>query len=168
MSNTNPIYGRDKILAVRRLKDATTTAGVRLALQIEHTLNYERDSEQKQTKDGPINTDGGLTVTLSLTAVATKDAVNTLMRQSVIDGDKLEFWEIDLSSGDGTGEYDALYMRGNLVSWDAPANVEDTVDISTEANIDGKPVEGKVTLTEEQEEQIQYAFFGLEKVDTVP
>ena len=88
-----------------------------------------------------------------------------MLKQSVIDGDKLEIWEIDLSSKSETGnQYDALYMRGDLNSWEVPRNVEDLVEISTEARIDGKPVAGKVTLTAEQEEEITYAFRDLTKV----
>lgn len=159
-----PEFGKDKILAIRKLSDATTAEGIKLALQIEHTLTYERDTEQKQTKDGAINTDGGLSVELELTAVSTKDEANDLMRDSVVNGEVVEFWEIDLSSKDDQGQYDALYMRGVVTSWESPASVEDTIDISTTVPIEGVPIAGKVTLTEEQSQQLQYAFFGLEKV----
>lgn len=160
-----PERGKDFILAFRRLKDEKTADGLKLALQVEHTLNYDRDTDSTQTKDGAVVSSGGLEVTLSLTAISTKDPLNEMLKQSVIDGDKLEIWEIDLSSKSETGnQYDALYMRGDLNSWEVPRNVEDLVEISTEARIDGKPVAGKVTLTAEQEEEITYAFRDLTKV----
>lgn len=154
-------HGKNFILAFRRLKDASSKAGLKLGLQIEHELKYNRDSDSTATKDGAVVTAGPLEVTLELTAISTDDEVNRMLKQSVIDGDKIEVWEIDLASKTAEGKYKALYMQGNLSNWDLPRNVEELVEISTEASIDGVPVEGELTLTEEQENQIAYAFRDL-------
>lgn len=153
-----PIYGKDKILMFRRLKDAASGAGARLALQIEHTWNYERSTDSKQTKDGNLAVAGGLEVTLDFTAVSTKDAVNKMLLDSVIKGDKLEVWEVDLSAPELGGKYPALYAQGSLESWEVPDNVEDTEDISSTMKIDGVPVEGQATLTPEDLNEIKAAY----------
>lgn len=160
--------GKDKILAFRLLEEAETVTGIKLALQVEHTLRYERSTTSTPTKDGPIVSSGGLATTIDINAVSTKDELNKKLKQSVVEDKKLEIWEIDLSSKDAEGKYDALYMRGNLNSWETPAPVEDMVNITTTASIDGVPQEGKVTLTAEQEAEISYAFRDLEKVTATP
>lgn len=154
--------GKHKILAFRLLKDAKQKKAVKLALQLEHTIKKERETNVTQTKDGPVVTAGGLETTIEITALSTRDEVNLMLEKSVETGDKLEIWEIDLSSKGSDGKYDALYMQGNLKSWETPANVDDPVEISTEASIDGVPVAGKVSLTDEQQTQINYAFRDLD------
>lgn len=150
------MYGKDKILMFRKLGDKTAAA--KLAFQIDHKLKYERSNDVKKTKDGAVTSDGGLEVKLELEAVSSRDELNTMLERSVLDGFKLEIWEIDLAGTPKQGKLPAKYMQGSLASWEVPANVEDLITISTEATIDGKPVDGYATLTEEQQKAIQYAF----------
>lgn len=149
-------FGKNKILMFRKLGDETAAA--KLALQTEHTWKYERSMDSEKTKDGAIVKDGGLEVTLSIEAVTSRDDVNKMLKKSVVDGEKLEVWEIDLA-GEKQGEkYPALYAQGALSSWEVPDNVEDLETLSTEMTIEGKPVEGYATLTASQVEEINYAF----------
>ena len=114
--------------------------------------------DSEKTKDGTIVKDGGLEVTLSIEAVTSRDDVNKMLKKSVVDGEKLEVWEIDLA-GEKQGEkYPALYAQGALSSWEVPDNVEDLETLSTEMTIEGKPVEGYATLSASQVEEINYAF----------
>ena len=62
-----PILGKVKILKFRRLVDASKQGAARLALQIEHTINYEANTDSQMTKDGPVNYSGGLTTTIEMT-----------------------------------------------------------------------------------------------------
>lgn len=149
-------YGKNKILMFRKLGDKSAAA--KLALQTEHSWNYERSTDVTKTKDGAVSSDGGLEVTLSIEAVASADPVNKMLKDSVINGDVLEVWEIDLAGQKSGSKYPALYAQGKLSSWEVPANVEDLETISTEMTINGKPVEGNATLTADQEAAIQYAF----------
>ena len=149
-------FGKNKILMFRKLGDEKAAA--KLALQTEHTWKYERSMDSEKTKDGAIVKDGGLEVTLSIEAVTSRDDVNKMLKKSVVDGEKLEVWEIDLA-GEKQGEkYPALYAQGALSSWEVPDNVEDLETLSTEMTIEGKPVEGYATLTASQVEEINYAF----------
>lgn len=152
--------GRDKILAFRIYEETPTTDGMKLALQIEHTLNYERNNEVNATKDGPVVAEGSLTPTLELKALASNDPVNVLLMTAFKEGKKLEAWEIDLGSPvDGaTDKYEGLYFRGNLRSWSEPNPVEGPVEISTAMDIDGIPQPGQVTFTADMAAQAQYAF----------
>lgn len=150
------LFGKDKILMFRKLGD--TAAAAKLALQTEHSWSYERSNDATKTKDGAVTSDGGLEVTLSIEAVASHDELNTLLMQSVVEGFKLEVWEIDLAGQKSGAKYPAKYARGSLSSWEVPSNVEDLETISTEMTIEGVPVKGYATLTAAQENAINYAF----------
>lgn len=149
-------FGKNKILMFRKLGDKTAAA--KLALQTEHKWKYERKNDSTATKDGSVVSDKGLEVTLSIEAVTSRDDVNKMLKNSVVNGEKLEVWEIDLA-GEKQGEkYPALYAQGALSSWEVPDNVEDLETLSTEMTIEGKPVEGYATLTASQVKEINYAF----------
>ena len=149
--------GKDKFLMFRKLGDKTKAA--KLALQTEHKWEYERKGESTPTKDGAINSDGGLETKLSIEAVSSRDGLNEMLKASVVDGYKLEVWEIDIAGEkDSTGKYPALYAIGSLNTWEVPANVEELSTISTEMAIDGKPQKGFATLTADQEAELMYTF----------
>ena len=148
--------GKEKILMFRKFGDKTAAA--KLALQTEHEWEYSRDADTTKTKDGAVVADGGLETKLSITAIGTKDELNEMLKKSVVDGYKVEVWEIDLSDKKSNGKYGALYAIGRLSSWKVPANVEELVEIESEMSVEGKPQAGEATLTEEQVKEIQYAF----------
>lgn len=150
------INGKDKILMFRKLGDKTAAA--KLALQTNHTWNYERDNESTKTKDGVVVSGGGLEVTLNIEGLSSRDDVNKLLADSVIDGFKLEVWEIDLGGTKQGNKYPAKYAQGSLKSWEMPADVSELVSISTEMAIDGVPQDGMATLTNAQLEEVRYAF----------
>lgn len=149
-------HGKDKILMFRKLGDKTAAA--KLALQTEHKWKYERKNDSTATKDGSVISDKGLEVTLSIEAVSSRDDLNLMLKQSVVEGYKLEVWEIDLAGEKQSGKYPALYAQGSLGSWEVPDSVEDLETLSTEMTIEGKPVSGYATLTDEQVQEINYTF----------
>lgn len=148
--------GKEKILMFRKFGDKTAAA--KLALQTEHEWEYSRDADTTKTKDGAVVADGGLETKLSITAIGTKDELNEMLKKSVVDGYKVEVWEIDLSDKKDNGKYGALYAIGRLSNWKAPANVEELVEIESEMSVEGKPQAGEATLTAEQVKEIQYTF----------
>ena len=150
------IFGKDKILMFRKLGDKTAAA--KLAFQIEHKLTYERKNDTTKTKDGAVVSDGGLETKMTIEALSSRDPLNEMLKDSVVQGYKLEVWEIDLQDKKKGNKYGALYMQGSLSSWEVPANVEELAKVETEMSIDGKPVAGEATLTDDQIAAIQYAF----------
>ena len=159
-----PVFGKDKILMFRLLDKCTTEKAKRLALQIEHTLTYDNNSDSQQTKDGPINFSGGLTSSIAISAISTRDDVNDMLRDSVIKDKVLEVWEIDLGAKQGSeNEFLALYGQGKLTNWEVPSSVESAAQFSSTFNVNGYLQEGKVTLTDAQFQEVQYAFRDLDK-----
>lgn len=136
-----PENGKDKVLMFRKLGD--TKAAAKLALQTEHKWEFERSSDSTPTKDGAINSDGGLETKLSIEAVSSRDSVNKLLKDSVLDGFKLEVWEIDLAgTPDSSGKLPAVYAIGSLNTWELPSNVEDLATVSAEIMYAFKDVTG--------------------------
>ncbi len=151
--------GKNKILLFRRLKDQEKEAA-KLVFQTEHTFSYNRDLEKIVTKDGSIIKVGELETEVSIEAIqAKKDPVADMLQQSVIKGEKLELWEVnvdeDLREGD---KFPAVYCQGYLDSWEPTASAEDEAEVSSNFNVELEPQFGEATLTDEQQEAVQYAF----------
>lgn len=163
-----PKHGKQKILRFRLLEDEATKSAAKLALQTEHNWNYNRSRDTTQTKDGAISSGGGLEVTLDIDAVVSDDPVNNMLKRSVIEDKKLEVWDIDISATNEDGSYNATYAQGSLESWEVPSEVESFETLSTTMVIDMVPQEGKVTITPEEELEVQYVFRDTAPVEVVP
>lgn len=161
-----PILGKDKILMFRKLADASKGAAARLALQTSHEIGETREIEVTQTKDGAITTAGGLETVISIEAISTRDAVNKMLHDAVVNGDVLEIWEIDFGAEPVTSgvepnlvtQYPAKYGQGMLNSWTLPDDVESHETISTEFTVSGVLQEGLATISDAQAAQVIYAF----------
>ncbi|MFM1538675.1 phage major tail protein, TP901-1 family [Helcococcus bovis] len=161
-----PIKGKDKILFVRLLSEAKTKTASKILYQVDHTIKYSNSTDVKKTKDGNIQQSGGVEITVEMNALLTDDELNKMMRKAVIDGDIIELWEVNLKSLDQSkNQADALYMQAKLNDWEDPASVEEYSTFKTTAAVIGMPKEGKVTLSKEQQEEIQYAFKDLTQED---
>ena len=157
------MQGKDRILLVRRLDEAATKKAMKPLFQIEHEWEFSRESSGTQTKDGVANAVSGLEVTLSLSGLASRDDENLYMKDAVEDGILMEFWDVDLKGENAEGKYPAIYAQGYVNSWSLPTNVEELVEIETEASINGKPQDGFATVEADIIAEAQYAF-----QDTVP
>lgn len=152
--------GKNKILLFRLLREQNTSAG-KLVFQTEHTFTYSRELDSIVTKDGSVVKVGGLEAEVSIEAIQSKeDEVGGMLRQSVIDGEKLELWEVTVDEDlvNETGQYPAVYAQGYLDSWENTASAEDETTVSSTFIVDLEPQEGFATLTEEQENFVQYEF----------
>lgn len=161
------IEGKKRILMFRKLSEEKKTEAFKLALQTEHSWSTSSNINSTQTKDGAVNVSGGTEVTLSISAVASYDDINLMLEQSVTEGFPVEVWDVDLSEVK-EGKYKAKYAQGLLNKWETPANVEDLVTFDTEMNINMLPQDGYTTLTNKQENEIQYAFREVTKFVTTP
>ncbi len=155
------LEGKKKILLFRLLKDADKEAA-KLAFQTNHTFSLTRSTDAVVTKDGTIRKLGELEgeVTGIEAVQATDDPVASMLQNSVIDGEKLELWEVTVDEGlkNSEGKYPAMYAQGYLNGWEASAPTEDESTYSGDFAIELVPQFGFATLTEEQEEAVQYAF----------
>lgn len=152
--------GKHKILLFRKLSDQTSEAA-KLVFQTEHTFSYSRELESIITKDGRVVRVGELESEVSIDAIqAAGDPTSEMLRDSVIKGEKLELWEVtvDEELKDDDGKFPAVYAQGYLDSWENAASAEEDATISSNFSVELEPQFGFATLTEEQQEAIQYAF----------
>jgi len=151
--------GKNKILLFRKLSEQNTEAA-KLSFQTSHTFSYSRDLESIITKDGRIVRPGELESEVSIEALQSKkDPLATMLKMAVIKAEKLELWEVtvdeDLKEDD---KYPAVYCQGYLGEWEDEAGAEDEAAVSGTFTVEMEPQFGMATLTEEQQEAIQYAF----------
>lgn len=161
MAVAKPIPGKSRVLFFRKLGDSAD--GIRLALQTEHSWEYENDVETTATKDGSVNAPAEVEITLSIEAILTNDALGTLLKNAVLNGDTIEVWDVNLAGEKQGNKYPALYARGKLTKWEDPAKVGEFATLSTELKVDGKPQEGFTEITEAQENEINYVFAEMKK-----
>ena len=157
--------GKNKILLFRKLAEQNTEAA-KLAFQTEHTFSYSRSLDRIVTKDGSIIKVGELESEVSIEAIQAKDdPVKDMLRDAVLKGEKLELWEVTVDEELKTvdSKYPAVYCQGYLDSWEDAAGAEDESTVSGNFIVELEPQFGEATLTEEQQNAIQYAF-----KDTVP
>lgn len=87
------------------------------------------------------------------------DPVAEMLQSAVLDGEKLEIWEIAVDEDlEEEGQYPAMYAQGFLTSWEEGAGAEDEATYSGDFMIELVPQFGLATLTPDQENDIQYAF----------
>lgn len=153
--------GKYKILLFRRFEDRHKEKATRLVFQTDHTFEFNRAIDSFVTKDGRAIKPGELESAVSISAIqATGDPTAEMLMQSVIEGEKLELWEvnIDPKAKDENGEYPAIYARGYLDNWSIPSPAEGEATIDSNFVVDLKPQFGRTSLDAELEEAVQYAF----------
>lgn len=155
------LQGKNKILLFRKLSESNTEAA-KLSFQTDHTFTLSRDADSITTKDGKIVKIGDLEGEISgIEAVQAKsDPVAVMLQDAVIDGEKLEIWEVTVDDDlkDPDGKYPAIYAQGFMTSWESGSPAEDESTFSGDFVIELVPQFGFATLTEEQQDVVQYAF----------
>ncbi|MEN2467943.1 phage major tail protein, TP901-1 family [Ornithinibacillus sp. JPR2-1] len=155
------LEGKNKILLFRKLSEANTEAA-KLSFQTGHTFDFSRDADAIVTKDGTIRKLNELEseVTGIEAIQAKEDPVASMLLEAVFEGEKLELWEVtvdeDLKNEDG--KYPAIYCQGYMTSWSSDNGAEDEATYSGDFAIELTPQFGYATLTDEQQEAVQYAF----------
>ncbi|TGY53639.1 phage major tail protein, TP901-1 family [Ligilactobacillus murinus] len=156
------LHGKDTFLFVRKLKDAKTAEGKLIPFQTSLTFDMSRESDTTQTKSGPVTSAGGIETELSVELVNNTSAILDALQDSLLSGDKLEFWVIFAGRKNAQGQYFSFYGRA-IVSEDS--NDNDADDLSTREisfGVDGTPKRGWTTLPQSAQEAIEYVYRGLE------
>ena len=163
------LMGKNTVLLFRLLKEQGTQSAVKLAFQTEHELTESRDTDTTATKDGNIVTPSALETSLDCTSILAKgDETADKLRQALRDYEKIEIWEVDLSTkGDGANaeKYKAMYYQGYVSEWSKSPSAEDSIELSLTFTIEGVGQSGFVTLTPEQENVVKYVFKDVTPVE---
>ena len=155
------LEGKNKILLFRELDNQDTEAA-KLSFQTTHTFEFTRDAEAVITKDGTIRQLSELESSVTgIEAIQAKDdPVATMLLDAVLEGNKLELWEVTVDEDlvNEEGKYPAIYCQGYLTSWSTDNGTEDEATYSGDFAIELVPQFGFATLTEEQQDAVQYMF----------
>ncbi|HEP1490003.1 TPA: phage major tail protein, TP901-1 family [Streptococcus pyogenes] len=170
--------GFHSILLFRLLKEASSGAATKLAFQTEHEVGKSRDVDGQKTKDGIIQSVGGLEYDFKATSILAKgDELAAKLEKAMENGELVEIWDIDSeepsknsdsklasvwgisgSTNGGNNKYLATYYQGYISSFSAKKNAEENIEIEMEFAINGVGQKGFATLTEEQKAAVQYKF----------
>lgn len=168
VKGATPAYGKNRILMFRQWSKRGEAGATKLALQTKHEWKYEAKSDSTDTKDGTINSPATPAVTLDIEAISSLDDVNTMLKDSVVNQEKLEVWDINLADKKEDGKFGATYAQGYMTSWDVPSEVGKLDELKTAMNIDQIPQDGEATISAEQAKEIQYTFADTAKVAEEP
>src|SRR5690625_3433711 len=155
------LEGKNKILLFRELANQDTEAA-KLSFQTAHTFEFTRDAEAVITKDATIRRLSELSSSVrGIEADQAKDdPVPTMLLDAVLEGNRLELWEVTVDEDlvDADGKYPAIYCQGYLTSWSTDNGTEYESTYSGDFAIELVPQFGFATLTEEQQDAVQYMF----------
>ena len=161
-----PIKGDKLVFYYRLLKNEKTKDAMMIGYQTEGGENLSRDSDTTATKSGPIPVPGTLEVELSFTALVEKNGTaEKELKSALYDSEKVEIWLVNLGRpSTEANKYDASYYQGIVSQFEKSADADDFATYATTFKGQGKPQDGYVTVTKEEEEALAYAFRDLAKV----
>ena len=161
--------GKQEFLMFRNYKDRAEKDAKMLLLQASHELSVSNETNKRAVKNGQggsmsITAPSTQEQTLSIEAVSSHDEVSLMLEDANYNQELLEVWIIDFADKDELGKYGCKYAQGYLQDWTTPSDVEDFIEISTTLDINMKYQKGRVELTPDQVDDVQYAFTDLKKV----
>ena len=154
--------GKNIVLLIRDLSQPTTEADY-ILYQTDFSKTISKEIDETVTKTGTIKATSDSSTEISVTALAQEDdAVLDTLEDGMHTDNRYGFWEINkavVSEGvEDAGKYKALYYEGEITNFDMTAGAEGPIEVTMDLTIDGVGQRGFATLTEEQEEFVQYVF----------
>lgn len=161
--------GIDSILLFRLLSEASKADGAKLAFQTEHSTEKSRDTNSVKTKDGVLQSVGGIEVSITATTIMAEDDELVAKLETAMDkGELVEVWEIEKNAKKQGNKYEAVYYQGYLTSFKKTKNAEDLIELELEFAVNGTGVKGYATLNNSQAEVVQYEFADTTKGTASP
>lgn len=161
--------GKKSILFLRRLADAKTVNGEKLAFQVEHTIDYGVEIESFNTKDGnvPSATDGETTISVTSYAYNEDGSGRELwkkLRDYALAHDEVEIWDVDVDTGGPGEDYEIRYFQGLLGSFSEPKTSEGAIELSFDITVKGYGVDGEETLEQSELDAIESTLYEYQSI----
>lgn len=161
--------GIDSILLFRLLSDASKADGAKLAFQTEHSTEKSRDTNSVKTKDGVLQSVGGIEVSITATTIMAEDDELVAKLETAMDkGELVEVWEIEKNAKKKGDKFESVYYQGYLTSFKKTKNAEDLIELELEFAVNGTGAKGYATLNNSQAEVVQYEFADTTKGTASP
>lgn len=162
MANVDVIQGKDVFLFVRKLKDAKTKEGQLIPYQTALSFGPSRDSDTTQTKSGVVTTSAAIETDLSVEFVNNASAIADALYDSLFDGDELECWIVFASRKNNNDEYFSFYLQATVSEDSNDNDPDDNSTREVSFAVKGTPKRGWSVLPRSAQEQLEYAYRGLE------
>lgn len=162
------LQGIDTLLFARKLSEAGKTAGQLIPYQTSLKFDPQRKSDSNATKSGSVTTSSSIETDLEVEFINNWSKIADQLTDSLMDGDKMEFWIIYRKRVNADGKYYAIYMRGTVSEDSQSADPDDTNNRDTTISVDGTPQRGWTALTDDQQQQVAYIFRGVGVIEGTP
>lgn len=162
------IMGKDVIVAVRPKHLANQMNAVILPWQTGSDYDPSKDSDTTATKDGSVSVDGQLETDFGVAVIDSDHVAVEILEDSLYNGTMLEIWRIKLGKRDTQNRAYSIYALGKVSEMDESADADDLSTIDVSFAIDGTPKRGYLTVPENVQAAIDYAFKGLKNQTEYP
>lgn len=133
----------------------------KIALQTSHELTSSLDIETEATKDFVVSTDGQIEQEISSSFIlATGDDSLDTLKEAHEQKGIVELWDVDITEENKQDDkYKATYFQAKITDISESADVEGAVEVDIDFTVvGGIGQRGYTSVTDEQEEVIQYVF----------
>lgn len=155
-----PVKGKKLVYLFRIASKASTTQGTAIAFTTDNTRSKSKDTEKTVTKDGTQNTPGEVEQSIDVTALMKKgDTFIHELEKAMDDDELMEIWEANLEEpSTGDNKFKGKYFQGYISEMSWTSNAEDNAEVSISFEVNGKGVDGDVTVTAQQQSIADYVF----------
>lgn len=163
------LQGKDAILLVRELSKAKKEAAHIVPFQTSLSFDPSTDSDSTATKDGPVNSSSSVETDLEFEFTNSTHYIADMLRHALFDGRDLEMWIVHRdrtrqNDGGKTTEAYAWYMRGKVQEDSNDNDADDLSKRDITFTVNGTPSDGWTKFTQEQQQDIDYLFRGVDIV----
>ncbi|MFL2042984.1 phage major tail protein, TP901-1 family [Weissella hellenica] len=158
------LKGVNAVAFARKLSDAAKKPADLIPWQTSLSFDPSRDSDSTVTKDGNVNTQSSVSTDLEIEFVNNTSAIADAFYDSLLDGDKMEFWIVHKDRKSADGKYFSWYVQASVSEDSNDNDADDNSTRDVTFSVDGTPKRGWTALTEQQASDVDYVFRGLDKV----
>ena len=108
------LKGVNAVAFARKLNDASTKEAELIPWQTSLSFDPSRDSDSTVTKDGNVNTQSSVSTDLEAEFINNTSAIADSFYDSLLDGDKIEFWIVHKDRKNADGKYFSWYMQTSV------------------------------------------------------
>lgn len=158
------LKGVNAVAFARKLSDASTKEAELIPWQTSLSFDPSRDSNSTVTKDGNVNTQSSVSTDLEMEFINNTSAIADAFYDSLLDGDKMEFWIVHKDRKNADGKYFSWYAQTSVSEDSNDNSADDNSNRDVTFSVDGTPKRGWTTLTDQQSSDVEYVFRGLDIV----
>lgn len=156
--------GDDVVGYVRKLSNAKTESAQLIPGQTSFEIDFKRDADTEDTKDGGFQTSSSLETDVEIDFINNTSKIADQLIDSIMNNEVMEIWGVNRKRKNKDGKYYAWYMRGVVSEDDNSNDAGDKSERDVSFAIQGVPQRGWLTLSADQQAELDYIFRGLDQV----